>query len=209
MNLDRKYRWYRARLKGPDFELQDYVFRGLTADERRKLGELPDTADWERYILERCVLGDRDWSRELVGTAKSVLLNIYRHSGMVEEVYSLTGEIEDNRPLLEALKWIEHDEGKMEALAVAMVPGLTVDMIRHADEYDRLRYLIIGKFVYETLYGRPAEEAFGKPKKAGQHAPGQLRVPGVGEKEILEAGGFTWDGGAVPDTGGGSDDIKI
>lgn len=142
-------RRYKVKIRGREF-----VVRGLTKGERRKLETKKTKESRNRYILETCVEGDIDWDQieeSSPGLIVSLLLQIIKFSGMSE----------DSTAFSEALEWIETPEGRAEALAIATVNGLTLETLYNCDPHDYAKYLVMGKFFLEALYGIPANQFLG------------------------------------------------
>lgn len=162
--LDPKYRWYKVVLSDLRLQPREYIFRGLTGHEERVMMDKPDVSDQifevggmptvasprHLYALERCVVGDHDWSVVPFGTYDVLWRAIYRVSGRTK----------DHSPVSEALKWLSEAHGILEAAAMAMIPGLTLTELNTCDPADRAKYLLVGKIMFEALYDTPVTEAF-------------------------------------------------
>jgi hypothetical protein len=182
--LDRKFRWFTVKLKGPDSKsLVPYTFRGLTQGELVAAGTKPDKDSAEDYILKTCVV---DWNAEnqLSGTTLFLL----------EKIKNISGLDDEGKPFNEAVDWMTSDDGKFEALAIALIPNCSPEVLRNCDPSDRAKYLLIGKVQYETMYGRPVGEAFGAlaPQQVATQQPMNNPIPGVGEKAIWTEDSFSW-----------------
>lgn len=184
MNLDSRFRWYKISLLGPDTKPKEYIFRGLTANELRKAGLRPDKDVAENFILATCVVNLESLDVELGGTCIQLLNNIYVISGVTEE----------GRPYQEAATWIESEQGKMEALAISVIPSLTLELLRNCDPADYARYMMLGKFHYESMLGQPAANAFGTVEN-GLIPPDPVVPPPPGQSARVSEGGFTWTRG--------------
>lgn len=181
-DLDKRYRWYKVELIDGWGKPQTYVFRGVTAGELRRAGAYASETESETFILNQCVLPEMDWSTGPAGVSRIILQKIYRVSG-------LDG---DESPFEEAVHWLQTDSGALEAAAVSMISGLTLEHLELADPAHRAKYLAVGKFMFETLYGVSVFDAF-KPgdKKQAAGVPGAPPPPPVpGNYE--EKSSFTW-----------------
>lgn len=180
-DLDKRYRWYKVELIDEWGKPQTYVFRGVTSGELRRSGAYASEVESETFILTQCVLPERDWSSAPAGVSKILLEKIYRVSGLDGTSY----------PFEEALHWMQTEAGALEAAAVSMISGLTIESLESADPAARAKYLAMGKFMFETLYGVSVFEAF-KPEKPGKPtvtgAPKGVLPPG----EYSEESSFTW-----------------
>lgn len=176
MELSRKYRWYKIELLDKDRKPSIFIFRGMTADEIRIAGTKKDGSSAEDYVLESCVLDVGPVGEMLGGSSRTLLENIYKVSGLTEEA----------SPIAEALEWIQSDEGTAEALAVSMIAGLTVEILRTCDPHDRAKYLILGKFMFESIYGVEAKDASFSGNKGTQKEfiPPSRQVTKDGKKVI-------------------------
>jgi hypothetical protein len=164
MDLSPNFRWYKVKLKDSNLKLVDFLFRGVTTKELRIAGLKPDKFSAENYILSRAVANPTDWEIALAGTSNKLLFEIYRVSGLDEE--GLTFK--------EALDWLQSENGALEAAAVAMLPGVTLDLLENCDPFHYAKYLFMGKFQFENMSGIPVEQAF-----LGQPAEGQPNVSKV------------------------------
>lgn len=185
LGLDRRYRWYRIVLMGPDRSPTPYVFRGVTRGELVASGSRQTAVEAEDYLLQCSCPTISDLGSEWAGTCKALLQQIYRVSGLDDE----------GLPYKEAIAWLNDEEGKYEAVAVAMVPGCSPEILRTCDPSDRARFLLIGKFMYETIYGRPIEEAFTGSSGGGQGGvvgPEPMPTPDRGEVATWTQEGFQW-----------------
>lgn len=194
MDLDRKFRWYRIKL-GPPKSKKYYYFRGLTANELRIAGTKPSKFEAENYILDTCVQNiKRPVIEEFGGVASKLLMEIYRVSGLDE-----TGET-----FQEAVSWMMSPEGRVEAIAVSMIPSLTLQELRNCDPHDYAKYLLLAKFQFENTTGMTVEEAFGvnangitetpeSPVGFGQMIPPEpVNVSPTNPSTRVVEGGFTW-----------------
>lgn len=184
MNLDRKYRWFKTRVLGVDWTPTEYIFRGLTANEIRiASSKKPDVAA-EDFILKTCVKNLENLEDMPGGSCVVLLQHIYRISGLTDEV----------DPIREAIEWIQSDEGTAEGVAISMIAGLSLETLNNCDQYDRARYLIIGKFMFETIYGVDVKKAsFSRSQEGGS---GSQYIP---PKRVATENGFVEVPGAVVD----------
>lgn len=162
--LDRKYRWYAITLLGKDFRPEKFVFRGLTSAELRIGGTKDTELEAENFFLYTVVLGERDWDQMPAGTSRVLLEQIYHYSGVTSDLIWEEG-----------IAWLLSQEGSLEACTVSMIPGLDLEKLRSADPFDKAKYLLIGKYMFETLYKVPvsqAFEAFDPNKRAAPKAVG-------------------------------------
>lgn len=151
MQLDPNFRWF--KLKAIDNKLKEcyYIFRGITTKELRIAGTKSDKFAAEEYILSCSVLGEYDWENMLAGVTNTLLAEIYKISGLTEE--SLTFTI--------AADWISSETGALEAAAVSMISGLTLEQLDNCCPTNYAKYLLMGKYQFENMYKIPIEEAFG------------------------------------------------
>jgi hypothetical protein len=147
--LDRNFRWFEVTLKGPDMLPKQYIFRGLSNGEYRAATTKSSPIAGEEYILNQCVL-DYAGDNELEGTSKVLLEEIRRVSG-------LDGSYQTLR---EAEEWLLDEDGRYEAVAVAMLAGITPTYMRNCDPSDRVKCMILGKFMFENTTGKTVDEAF-------------------------------------------------
>lgn len=171
--LDSKFRWYKIRLKNELLQPEDFYFRGITRKELRIAGLRPSKFDADTYILETVVNNRKNWLEMVSGTADRLLSMIYKYSGLDQE----------GDTFREAISWIQSESGAMEAAAVCMIPGCTLETLDTADPYNYAKYLALGKFSFESIYRVPVETAFlPKSEKEGvaQHHKETAR-PNQGE----------------------------
>jgi hypothetical protein len=183
---DNRYRWYRISLKDENLKPCVYTFRGATMKELRIAGTKPDKFEAEHYLLNKLVYPQKDWPTMLAGVVNKLLGEIYRYSGLSEEGLTFS----------EAVNWLQSDNGSLEAAAVAMIPSCSPDLLENADPFQYAKLLVMGKFMFETIYGIPVEQAF------MQHAPdnsidptpnpGPATLPGPGEIGYQVEDSFTW-----------------
>lgn len=186
--LDSKFRWYKIRLKDENLKPLDYYFRGVTTKELRVAGTKESTFEGEQYLLSKAVLPEKDWNTMPAGVAAKLLQEIYKFSGLTEEGITFG----------EALNWMQSENGALEAAAVAMIPSCTPDLLENCDPFIYAKYLIMGKFQFETMYGIPVEQAF--LPKDNPHAegidttprPGPAANPGPGEVGHQIEDQFEW-----------------
>lgn len=188
---DPKYRWWKVELLGPDWKLQPIYFRSLTAGEGRQQQRLPPEKA-EVFILKHAVYGGEsiDWDRFPGGASRTLLQCIYGKSGM--------GEDEDGSVWDQALNWLKTDFGKLEAVAVTMIPGLTFEVLENCDSLHYAKYLFIGKHNFETMYNIPVSEAFNfepQTKPAEVRRPAQTVPPRPGEVVWNTEEEYSWRAG--------------
>lgn len=189
-SLDSRYRWYRIKLKDENLQYCDFYFRGATAKELRIAGSKETTFDAETYLLSSLVLPKKDWITMVGGTATKLLNEIYRFSGLTEEQITFT----------EAVNWIQSENGALEAAAISMIPSCTPDILENADPFQYAKFLMMGKFSFESMYGVPVEQAFLPPDPNAPPSngidttpnPGTAVAPGPGEKMMQVENSFTW-----------------
>jgi hypothetical protein len=171
--LDRSFRWYKVRLLDSKTYLPtDYIFRGPTSNELSIASTRKTPFDIENFILSSCVLGDHDWNTALAGVSKTLLELI------------LSKSLSSEGPFTEALEWFTTEKGCFEAAAVSMIPGLDHAKLRNSDPSDYAKYILTGKFLFETLYGMPVMQAFSgltNPTPNEQQLNGPQRVWPDGE----------------------------
>jgi len=186
--LDPRYRWYKINLKDEKFQPCTYYFRGATSKELRIAGSKETTFEAETFILSKVVLPTKDWLEMLGGVAMKLLQEIYKYSGLTEEQITFQ----------EAVNWIQSENGAMEAAAVAMIPSCTPDVLENCDPFHYAKFLIMGKFQFESMYGVPVEQAFlPSEEKADSDIdfspkPGPPVTPGPGEIGQQIENEFTW-----------------
>jgi len=187
MNLDRRYRWFKVNLLGPNRERKDYVFRGMTSGELTIAGSKEGEFEAESFILSQCVVNyneDIEWA----GTSKT----------LYDLIMNISGLDEDCRTLREAQKWMHHEEGKYEAVAISMIPSCTPEIMRNCDPSDRAKYLLLGKFMFTSIYGKEVDELFGEAATAPNNLEDafftnpEVPTPGRNEKVTFVEGGFNW-----------------
>lgn len=186
MELDSRYRWYKIRLKDENLNPCDYYFRGVTSKELRLAGTKPSTFEAETFILQKVVLPQKNWETMLGGVSMKLLSLIYRYSGLTE----------DQLTFKEAQDWIQSENGAMEALAVAMIPSCTPELLENADPFHYAKFLMMGKLQFESMYGIPVEQAF-LPREPDNRIdptpnPGTPVMPGPGEVGRQVEDSFTW-----------------
>ncbi len=187
MNLDPRYRWYRIQLKDENLKPCTYTFRGVTIGELRKAGTKPSKFDAEQYILETVVFPNKDWNNMLAGVCAKLLREIYKYSGIDDE----------GRTFGEAIAWIQSENGNLEAAAIAMIPSCTPDVLENCDPFHYAKFLIMGKFQFETMTGIPVEQAFSMGQQPANGIdptpqPGPAVLPGPGEVGYQVENAFEW-----------------
>jgi hypothetical protein len=188
-HLDRAYRWFRIKLSDGEGGKQWYYFRGLTSNELRIAGTRPDVHAAENFILSTVVLPKVDWD---TFTKPGV------PQRLIDEINNVSGLTDAGIPQEDAVAWITSEEGGMEALAVSMITGLSLKELRNADVFDYWRYLIIGKHMYENIYGRRAQETF-QPQGSSDFSmnlppdnSALLAMDARNPRGVVSEGGFTW-----------------
>lgn len=171
----RRFRRFKINLGG-----QVFIYRGLSQKELR-VAATKDAIAAESFVLNTCVEGNHNWDEMLAGVPGRLLNEIYKISGLSEE----------GLPVKEAIEWINSDAGGAEAMALSMVNGLTLETLDNCCPFDYSKYLILGKYLFETLYGRPAEEVFLRNRGAPPENPtgGKGGPPIPTESEELPIGG--------------------
>ena len=153
-DLDRRYRWFKIQLLNSRRKLVPYIFRGLTREEIRIAGTKPGQNEADTYALSVCVKGRRNWDAELFGVTKKLLDEIYRISGITEEALTFK----------EAVSWMETPEGLIEAGAVGFVAGCSLRELYTCDPSDYAKYVVLGKFLFQSMTGKKIDELFGTPE---------------------------------------------
>lgn len=149
--LQPNHRWFKIKLKDSTGKIVDFYFRGVTSNELRVAGTKEDLFASESYILSCCVLSNEDWeTTAFVGTAKILLNEIYKISGLTDE----------DLPMKEAARWISDERGSAEAVAITMIPSLDLQTLQNCNQFDYAKYLLVGKLMFESLYNIPVEQAF-------------------------------------------------
>lgn len=183
MELDSRYRWYKLPLQNASQQTEVFYFRGITAGELRKAGTKRTKYEADNFILSSVVLPYKDWDLELAGTANRLLSEIYKYSGLTDESLTFT----------EAINWVQSEHGALEAAAVAMIPCCSLELLHNCDQFDYAKYLIMGKFQFETMYGIPVEQAFvQQDSPALQPQAVTKATPGPGEIATEVENSFTW-----------------
>lgn len=190
MNLDPRYRWYKITLKDENFKPCEYFFRGLTARELRISASKETTFDAETFILEAVVTPQKNWLTMLGGVCTRLLEEISKYSGLTNEQLTF----------VEAINWIQSENGSMEAAAIAMIPSCTPDILENCDAFQYAKFLMMGKFQFESMYGIPVEQAFLPPDQRPQANngidttpnPGAPAMPGPGEVGRQIEDQFVW-----------------
>lgn len=192
-SLDRAFRWFKIVLSDEVGDPRAYYFRGLTANEVHIAGTKPDIEAAENFILSRVVLPVVDWATfPKVGVPER----------LIEEVNHASGLTEAGIPQAEAVDWVTSPLGGMEALAVAMIPGLNLSLLRNACSFSYWKYLMVGKHMYETIYSRQANETFQPNQAIGPNDDFSMNLPpdnaallGMNPrnpKGVVTEAGFTW-----------------
>jgi hypothetical protein len=133
-----------------------FVIRGLTNGEykdlSRKYSKIPD-----RFQLEACKLAVQEPSEFNFSEAQA---------GLIEKLFD---EILNSSALKqgegtrfenfvqEATDWLTSEDGRMEAIALATIPGLTLDILEESDPPIRIKYLWLGLFNCNNFFGIPHE----------------------------------------------------
>lgn len=151
MNLDRQYRWYKINLRGANCKYRDYYFRGATAGEVKVAGAFETATEAEDFLLKNTVLHLEDPQAELAYTMERLYAEICKRSALLTE---------DNLPFQDALNFLKSDIGKIESAAVITVPSLDLCKLHNADPTHYSVYLLLGRYLFESLYGVPVEQAF-------------------------------------------------
>jgi hypothetical protein len=188
MDLDPKFRWFKVKLGGPDQQPKEYFFRSMTVNEQRNATAKKDPLKQEEYILLQCVQPKCDWSVELLGTSKKLVEEISRISGLLEG---------KNPPFDEAVEWMNSVDGKIEAVAISMVAGLNLDILHNCDRYDYAKWLLTGKFMYESIFGRSiaelVEPAPEQPANANPFKENRTVTPiSPDGRRMVETTSFEW-----------------
>lgn len=153
--MDPRYRWFQivfhSKYGAPDLV---FHFRGFTVAELRRAGGRPTAFEAEVFLLQQCVA-----EFDLDSVEHSV------SERLLQEIYHVSGWNEHGAPYRAAHEWIQDETGSLEAAAICMIPGLTLQELDTCDPHDRAKYLIMGKWLFETLYPTTVEQAFrGAPK---------------------------------------------
>lgn len=191
MSLDPRYNWFSVKLVRPPKKTpQEYVFRGLTAKEIQVIAKLPTFFDAQKYALQTCVIYDGDWDKNYGWVCQTLSDKIWEFSGLTEGA----------KPYREAVEWIQHDVGKMEANAIAMIPGLTLEILENADPRNYAKYLLIGKHQFESLYNIPLEQAYANGQQEGEVAQVRHLSSPVEKGQVgTQVAEFSWKKGQFID----------
>jgi len=191
--VDPRYRWFCITFRAKTGnKTASFVFRGFTGAESRRAGGQHTAFDSEVFLLKCCVPNiDLD----------AVEYNIC--SRLLKEIYHVSGWNEHGAPYKLAAEWIQDETGSLEAAAVCMIPGLTLQELDTCDPQDKAKYLIMGKWLFESLYQCKVEEAFSgkkEPKKGGTIQAVKPKLPE--NHQVVES--FDWDsqsrtGNVLPD----------
>jgi hypothetical protein len=158
-------RRYRVRIGGREF-----VVRGLTRreylDAMRRFKD--DEPALELFVCETATLWPPaiDFNQEIAGIVTLLAQQIWDVSGLLPDG-KLKGFI------YEANAWLEDSQGKQEAIALACIPGLTLERLQSTDPADYLKYLWLGQFVCELFMRVPVQaildpEGFQNAQKQGK-----------------------------------------
>lgn len=189
MKLDPKYRWYTIKLKDEFLKPCSYTFRGLTTRELRISGTKETKYEAEHFILTQVVTEQKDWNTMPAGVCLKLL----------KEIYRLTGIDDEGLTFKEAMNWIQSETGSLEAAAIAMIPSCTPEVLENCDPFHYAKFLVMGKFQFETMYGIPVEQAFMGAPPSGGIDPNPKRGPevrpGPGEVGYQVENQFEWHKG--------------
>jgi hypothetical protein len=140
-------RTYRVRVADEEFTI-----RGLTRAEYletiRRFGH-------NELLLQNYICGiatltpiNYNWDQSLAGVADSIAKAIWNVSGLSAQSDGFLQSF-----IKEANEWLESEEGKLEAIALATIPGLDLETLHHCDPPDRIKYLWLGQFNCQLFYG--------------------------------------------------------
>lgn len=199
MELDPRYRWYKVSLpvvqeknKKHVVGKKDFYFRGLTCREIRIAGYKPDKYQAEDYVLSTCVLDPpNNWDYQLAYTTLQLIKEIYKCSGIDDEAVTFT----------EAYGWISDEVGLLEAIAVAMIPSVTLELLENCDPFNYAKYLAIAKFQFETMYGIPIQDAFKTGEEGDRAQESHLTTRDQitrDQRSAVDVTSFSWKKGQDP-----------
>lgn len=156
MNLDPRYQWFKMTLNPINGgNVVSYIFRGFTTSEKRRALAQKNVILSDLHLLKSCVV-DFNPSTTEQSVAEKLLLEIYRVSGWTDEAL----------PYIGAQAWLKDEDGIIEGVAIAMVAGLNFQILDHADPYDRARYMALGLWMFQSLYGLSIQDLMGGNEKA-------------------------------------------
>ena len=162
-----------------------FVVRGLTRKEcqtlLRRFQETPALLEIKACQIATLEPSDYNWEYSLAGVVTSLFEVVWNLSGMSQEEGSYL-----NKYVNEATEWLMDTQGKQEAISLACVPGLTLELLHGADPPDYVKYLWLGQFACEAIFGIPVDKLLSPPPVAkgpsdphaeGQHSIRSTRVP--------------------------------
>ena len=151
--LNRNFRWYSTKLLGPDGKSKLYRFRPMCQSEEYAWRTKQNEYASEEYVLTNCVL-EYEGDVEYTGTTKTLVDLVIKASGVGDH---------ENTLLDNAVQWMSDPYTVNEAVACAMMSGITPTYLRTCDPQDRMSCIILGRAlwsVYEQTTGVTLEEVF-------------------------------------------------
>lgn len=162
--LDPKYRWFSIKLKVRGNVFSDFVYRGLTRREQRKLASITDESKSEDFILKSALAKGQEYDELPAGSYKK----------LVQLITSISGLTNDDapKPFTEAMEWLDTDLGSLEAAAITVIPGCTLEALDTMDNTYYWKYLLVAQILFKSTYQIDPATAFSsKPQPAQQQAP--------------------------------------
>lgn len=137
------------------------MIRGLTRRECcnliRRYQHEPALLELEACRLSVLEPESYDWENNLAGIITNLFSKVWDVSGADANGQYLTAYAQ------EATDWLMDTQGKQEAISLACVPGLTLELLHNADPPDYIKYLWLGQFACEAIFGIPIDRLLTPP----------------------------------------------
>lgn len=147
----------------------EFVVRGLNRFEvltlYRRFSESTAILEIEACKLATSEPVNYDWENNLAGIVSNLFSVVWDISGS-----DANGSYIGNY-VKEANEWLMDTQGKQEAIALACVPGLTLEILQKSDPPDYIKYLWLGQFSCQAIFGIDVERLLSPPppQKSDQH----------------------------------------
>lgn len=138
------------------------MVRGLNRSEvltlYRKYSSFPALLEIKACQQATIEPEDFNWEESLAGVVSTLFGIVWDLSGS-----SANGDYL-GQYIKEATEWLTDTQGKQEAIALACVPGLTLKTLQEADPPDYIRYLWLGQFACQAIFGVSVENLLNPPE---------------------------------------------